>query len=247
MLAAKQRCMKLVLASCVSLLLGLGLGWLAFHEAPVVQTIDQPVLQPQLPPVERVRVVEGAPPVASAPTVAPAAAPSVGAARPAEVIPLRDEELDRLRGRVAQLESSLETELKLRRATEGAPIAAPANLPERLRDEKQLVAAFNKAFKEAGFDKAQVSSVDCSEYPCIVFGNGFGEREDMPKLIKTGAMTDYVEDQSHSWGFSRDADPSSRFFAVALTPKGERDEALEKRVDFRVRQMEEVSRPPKAP
>ncbi|MFT3706138.1 MAG: hypothetical protein QM817_00595 [Archangium sp.] len=239
--------MKLVLASCVSLLLGLGLGWLAFHETPAVQTIEQQVVQQQ-PAVERVRVIEGTAPVvapAVAPTVAPVATPNSG--RPAEVIAQRDEELERLRARVAQLESTLESELKLKRANEGAPISPPANLPERLRDEKQLVAAFNKAFKEAGFDKAQVSSVDCSEYPCIVFGSGFGERDDMSKLIKTGALADYAEDQTHTWGFARESDPATRFFGVALTPQGERNEALEKRVDFRVRQMEEVSRPPKKP
>jgi hypothetical protein len=78
-----------------------------------------------------------------------------------------------------------------------------------------------------------------------VFGNGFGQREDMPKLIKTGAMSEYAEDQSQTWGFSHDADPANRFFAVALSLKGERDEALEKRVESRVRQMEEISRPPK--
>lgn len=233
--------MKLALASAVSLLVGLGLGWLAFSAAPVVQTIEQPVVERvEVPAAEKVRVIEK---VVNAPIVplAPAAPPPT-AASPATPPP--DAELVALRARVEALQAQLESELKLRRATEGAPMRAPDGLAKRFTDEQQLVATFNAAFKEAGFDKAQVSNVDCSEYPCIVFGNGFGERDDMPKLLKAPSMGEYVDDRTSTWGFSRTADPASRFFAVALTPKGaERDEALDKRIDFRVRQMEEVSRP----
>lgn len=244
MLAGKQRRMKLALASALSLLVGLGLGWLAFSAPPVVQTIEQPVVQRvEVAAPEKVKVIErDVPGVQPAPIAA--AAPS--AAQPAMPAPeSRDSELNALRAQVEQLKGQLETELKIRRATEGAPIRAPAGVDERFTNEKRLVETFNKALKEAGFDKAQVSNVDCSEYPCIVFGNGFGERDDIPKLMKSSAMSDYRDDHTSSWGFSRSGDPASRFFAIAVTPKGsERDEAMEKRINFRVQQMEEVSRPP---
>jgi hypothetical protein len=183
------------------------------------------------------------------PAVAPPA-PSTASAPPTASAPAltRDAELEALRAQVAALQAQLETELKVRRMTEGAPIPPPPGVAARFTDEKHLVATFNQALKEAGFDKAQVSNVDCSEYPCIVFGTGFGERDDMPKLLKSASMAEYRDDHTSTWGFSRSGDPASRFFAVAITPRGsERDAAMDKRINFRVGQMEEVSRPAPGP
>lgn len=248
MLAGKQRRMKLALVSMLTLLLGLGLGWLAFSAPPVVQTIEQPVVQRvEVAAPEKVKVLEREVPVAPAATpVAPTPSASPSPAQPMAIT--RDAELDALRAQVAALQNQLETELKVRRLAEGAPIPQPTGVADRFTNEKHLVATFNQALKEAGFDKAQVSNVDCSEYPCIVFGNGFGERDDMPKLMKSQSMAEYRDDHTSTWGFSRSGDPASRFFAVAITPKGtERDEAMDKRINFRVQQMEEVSRPPAPP
>lgn len=236
--------MKIVFAAAVSLLVGLGLGWLAFHGEPVVQTLEtRRVERVEVPvPGKTVVLQAAAPPPPSAPPT-PTAAPPASAPPPARA---PEEEVLALRAKVAQLEATLETELKLRRGTEGDKVPVPAGLAPRLRDEAQLVSSFNAALKEAGFP-GQVSNVDCSEHPCIVYGNGFGDRGDLEKLLPTAAFGAYAKDSMSTFGFSRgpDADPSTRFFGVAVMPSGsEASEDLRKRIAFRVRQMEEASRPP---
>lgn len=234
--------MKLALTAAVSLLLGLGLGWLAFHAEPVVQTVERPGAPKlvQLAAAPSVRVVEVPTAAGDAPTTRPEIPERPTAPQPST------EELTLLRARVAQLEATLETELKLRRANEGAAVEPPAGLDPRFRDEQRLVSTFNAALKEAGFP-GQVSSVDCSEHPCIVFGTGFGDRGDMEKLSKASAFEAYAKDSLSTFGFLRGKDdPASRFFGVAVMPNagGPLSEELLKRVSFRARQMEEVSRPP---
>lgn len=241
--------MKLVVTAMASLLVGLGLGWLAFHSDPVVQTVETPgavqvverAAQPQ------VRVFEKTVTVPAAETPAPAT--SGGVAPTSAPVP-PSAEVAQLQGRIAQLEAALENELKVRRASEGAAIDVPPGLDPRFRDEKQLVSTFNAALKEAGFP-GQVSSVDCSEHPCIVFGTGFGERNDMEKLTATSAFAPYAKDGLATYGFMRGKDDAaSRFFGVAVMPNESGEppsESLSKRISFRVRQMEEVSRPPAKP
>lgn len=241
--------MKLVLTAAVSGLLGLGLGWLAFHAEPVVSHVETRVPQViERAGAEQVRVVEGPSRtvVPAAPGAGSGSAPSVNAPTAANTTAA---EVAALQQRVAQLEASLESKLKARRMTEGAPVEVPAGLPPRFRDEQQLVSTFNAALEEAGFP-GQVSNVDCSEHPCIVFGSGFGDRDDMAKLLPTSAMTAYAKDSMSTFGFMRgpDRDPANRFFGVAVMPAdGEPSEELRKRIAFRVRQMEEVSRPPAKP
>ena len=241
--------MRLLLASALSLLAGLGLGWLAFHADPVVQTVEThiPVVNERV--VVQQAVARDAPAANALPSPEPQRAPPSAPPAPGTPPP-PTAEVTRLQERIAQLEAQLETELKVRRANEGAPIRVPAGLPGRLRDEQQLVATFNAALKEAGF-KGQVSNVDCSEHPCIVFGTGFGDRGDMEKLSATPAFSAYAKDSLSTFGFGRgkDNDPANRFFGVAVLPgqNGPPAEDLNKRIAFRVRQMEEVSRPPPPP
>lgn len=239
--------MKLAATAMLSLLVGLGLGWLAFHSDPVMQTIETPgavqVVERAAPP--QVRVIEKTP---ALPT--PGVAPVATANAPALPSPPPSPEVAQLQSRIEQLESALENELKLRRALGGSPIEVPAGIAPRFRDEKQLVATFNAAFKEAGFP-GQVTSVDCTEHPCIVFGTGFGDRDDMEKLTATAAFAAYAKDGLSTFSFMRGKeDPANRFFGVAVMPDENDDlagDALHKRISFRVRQMEEVSRPPPTP
>jgi hypothetical protein len=240
--------MKLAATAMLSLLVGLGLGWLAFHSDPVMQTVETPgavqIVERAAPPQVRVLEKNESPPPAT--PAAPQAAPSAPTPALAPLAP----DVVQLQSRIAQLESALENELKGRRATEGAPIEVPAGIAPRFRDEKQLVATFNAALKEAGFP-GQVSSVDCSEHPCIVFGTGFGDRNDMEKLTTTNAFAAYAKDSLSTFGFMRGKeDPANRFFGVAVLPNENDDlagDALHKRISVRVRQMEEVSRPPPTP
>ncbi len=219
--------------------MGLALGWLVFHGEPVVQNIETKQL-------ERVEVaVPGKTIVVEVPSKARAvAAPIVREVEPSKT---PEQEVVTLRAKVTELETALQAELKLREGTEGAKVPVPAGLPARIRDEKLLVSSFNAALKEAGFP-GQVSNVDCSEHPCIVFGNGFGERGDLEKLLPTAGFGPFAKDSMSTFGFMRGKDPSdpaSRFFGVAvLPPDAEPSEELRKRIAFRVQQMEEVSRQP---
>ena len=236
--------MKIVLASATSLLVGMALGWLVFRGEPVVQNIETRKL-------ERVEVaVPGKTIIVEVPSKARPAAPVIregGATSAPQAVLPPEQELVALRAKVAELETALRVELKLREGTEGAKVPVPAGLPARLRDEKLLVSSFNAALKEAGFP-GQVSNVDCSEHPCIVFGSGFGERGDLEKLLPTAGFAPYAKDDMSTFGFLRgkdSADPASRFFGVAVLPsEGEPSDELSKRIAFRVRQMEEASRPP---
>jgi hypothetical protein len=229
--------MKIVVAPAVSLLLGLALGWLAFHGEPVVQTIETKTGEGQGRASPQKTVVVEEPAKLQLPVPAPATAtPNAPSPEP---------ELIALRAKVSELQAALEIEHKVRVATEGEKVPVPAGLAPRLRDEQQLVSAFNAALKEAGFP-GQVSSVDCSEHPCIVFGTGFGARGDLEKLRPTSGFQAYATDVLYTFGFQRGSDPASRFFGVAMLPSGtETSEELKKRLAFRVDQMEEVSRPPK--
>lgn len=236
--------MKTIAASAISLMLGLGIGYLAFHNEPLVQTVETNTVKTVQVAVPGKTIVVGAP------------FPPPAAAAPSSPTPLAPEqEVVALRAKVLELESVLKTELEIRKGAEGEKLPFPAGLPARLRDEKLLVTSFNAALKEAGFPNAQVSNVDCTEHPCIVFGTGFGDREDFDKLTSTSGFAPYAKDSMSTFGFMRGADfsdkagkgdPSSRFFGVALMPEGTQpSEEISKRIAYRVRQMEEASRPPK--
>ncbi|MBL8933031.1 MAG: hypothetical protein JNM69_00670, partial [Archangium sp.] len=186
--------------------------------------------------------LERATPTAPAPSPG-APSPSVAPSTPTEPEPA----VVALEQKVQDLERQLSIERAIRKGTEGERIEPPANLPPRFRDEKQLLTTFNQALKNAGFP-GQVSNIDCTEHPCIVFGTGFGERGDMEKL--KGQLGAYENDSFSTYGFGTgDNKKEHRFFGVAVMPemKGPPDEATAKRVSFRVNQMHEASKPPPPP
>jgi len=143
--------------------------------------------------------------------------------------------------RVAELERQLKLERALRTEAEGKELKKPDNLPERF-SEAALRSALTAGFKELGF-KAEVTSIDCTEYPCIAYGEGFGTREDSERLAKSGAMSNYSGDNRNVWGWQNKAD-GKETFGVALFPKDAKDSdpaagaELRKRIGFRVRQMQ---------
>lgn len=239
---------KLLVTAVVSLLAGLGLGFLLFHgEAP---TEPQPSARSGPPPsrvpatTERALVAPAVvtPPLPVAPTPGPAPAPSAPNG-PVEPTPAALA----LEAKVQDLERQLNIERAIRKGTEGERIEPPANLAPRFRDEQQLLTTFNTALKAAGFP-GQVSNIDCTEHPCLVFGTGFGERGDMEKL--KGQLGPYENDSFSTYGFGTgDGKKEHRFFGVAVMPetKGPPDEATQKRITYRVNQMHEASKPPPAP
>lgn len=231
---------KLAITAVVSLLVGLGLGALLFSTERTV-VVAAPTTAPVAPliptPIERATPsapVVNAPAPSSLPTPATPTAPA-----PVVVVALQE--------KVQDLERQLSIERAIRKGTEGERIEPPANLPPRFRDEQQLLTTFNQALKQAGFP-GQVSNIDCTEHPCIVFGTGFGERGDMEKL--KGQLGPYENDSFSTYGFGTgDGKKEHRFFGVAVMPemKGPPDEATTKRVSYRVNQMHEATKPPPAP
>lgn len=229
---------RLVAAIAVAAGVGFAVGSLRFREERV-----QPAVEP-CPVVAPTPVAAAPTPPPPAPAPAASAPPSkpVAAVDPAE-LPDILATVETLENRLSELERQLSTERSLRRNFEGDRIEVPPNLPPRFRDDALLVSSFNAAFKAAGF-QAQVTSVDCSEHPCLVFGTGFGERGDLEKI--KGSLGQYQRDSFSTFGFgSPDGKSENRFFGVAVMPsqKGPPDEAFSKRVTFRVNQMHEASKP----
>lgn len=209
---------------------------LKLRNAPVSNVLD--LVTPKLG--VRYRLDDGAlviePLAAPAAGVAAVAPPAAGSCNPADV--------ERLRTRVNELEALVLSLRKDQQAVAGVPVTWPGDVPERLRDANQLQRAFVAAFREAGFARADVTSVDCAEFPCIVNGHGFGGPEDMPKLQKTAAFEAYAGDSHFVWGWrhSKDAGSDDRTFAVGMLPKGyemKQHPDVRKRLEARVRAMHE--------
>lgn len=226
---------KLAVTAVSALLVGLGLGYLLFSTEPAVAP-STPERAPRS--AERAVVPVAATPVVVAPVAAVPAAPAPAPVEvePAAVVVLQE--------KVQDLERQLSIERAIRRGTEGERIEPPPNLPPRFRDEQLLLTTFNQALKQAGFP-GQVSNIDCTEHPCLVFGTGFGERGDLEKL--KGQLGPYENDSFSTYGFGTgDGKKEHRFFGVAVMPelKGPPDEATVKRISYRVNQMHEASKPP---
>lgn len=76
-----------------------------------------------------------------------------------------------------------------------------------------------------------------------MYGRGFGERHDLERLKPfLGA---YQKDEFSTFGFVNGEGASAkRFFGVGVMPQdSDRDDALHKRLNHRVQQMYEVSKP----
>ena len=96
-----------------------------------------------------------------------------------------------LRDEVAALRATLHREVVARTEREGAPIAFPEGLAPAFR-EPALVTAFGDAARAVKADKAAIDGVDCTEYPCLLFGvlpagaDGVeGARQQMEALERT--------------------------------------------------------------
>lgn len=245
---------KLAVTAALSALLGLALGYPLFRVGapPPASAPDCPSPQVGLAPAPRAEPRAALPVEVDRPVAAPTtpAAPPSGASTAAPPLPPPLDPapaIAALDEKVRDLERQLAVERAIRKGAEGERIEPPANLAPRFRDEQQLLTTFNQALKAAGF-QGQVSNIDCTEHPCIVFGTGFGERGDMEKL--KGQLGPYEDDSFSTYGFGTgDGKKEHRFFGVAVMPssKGPPDEAVQKRITFRVNQMHEASKPPKQP
>ncbi len=171
---------------------------------------------------------------------------------PTEVGQSSPEEVAELRAEVKRLRGELEQEVEMRKETEGDPVAFPEDLPEDFREEG-LVRNFKAGLEELGLDY-EIMSVDCSEYPCIIYGDVENPTDDVFKrLAKTEAFEVYKKDTSNhtsSWGrkVTRDdgTEEKRAFFGVSLNPS-EKDpttrSTLNRRTRFRNQQAFEAFDP----
>jgi hypothetical protein len=127
----------------------------------------------------------------------------------------------------------------------GQPLDFPADLDPKYRQEA-LMERFNAAFEELGIEGG-VTDIDCSEYPCLVFGRTIGQMR-TKELQEAEALETYgddLEDWSHWAGQSVvDGLPSkSVMFGLPVYPAGSIDpNALKQRLMLRYKTFWEAER-----
>ena len=141
----------------------------------------------------------------------------------------------RLRAELTDERASLQVMKAERVEDRGEALPFPEDLPPRF-SEQGLLKSFQQAFAD-GAVKGEVSSIDCTEYPCIVYGKVQGDTRDLMKeLQKSASFKDYAEDRQAVSGWTR-GDDGPEEFAVVLTPKPAEgdDEAERSQAGRRVR------------
>jgi hypothetical protein len=94
----------------------------------------------------------------------------------------------------------------------------PPDLPDRFQVERVLHAVSTGL--EGVTDGGRVAAVDCSEYPCLMFGEGFGTRAEADALRASDALREYAGDTTAVFGWSEtdgEGGPTEKF-AVAIIP-----------------------------
>lgn len=224
--------------------LGAASSWLASRpverEAPVPSSAGEP-LRSRL----REELREAPPPVEE---------PDRTVARPPPPPPITSDttrdalvaEVEKLRAEVARQRSTAAAEEEsYREQVEGRPVPRPQDLPERFAQD-ELRTRVTDALREAGFEGAEITSIDCTEHPCLVYGEGTGDREEFDRLVKAPSFAPYGEDSRQAFGWrSRDGDggPGVQRFGLALFGKADAEAGgaeLRKRIQHRSRQLAET-------
>jgi hypothetical protein len=175
-----------MLAAGLSLGTLLGYTWASREREPV----QEPVAAPAPSPPPTVDPPRPQPPSDDRYLERPAL-PSVTRRRPHGGPELTASQVAELRAKVADLIDQLAA-ARQKLATESRPLSPPPNLPERF-SEKAIVAALTSAVREVGAH-IQLSSIDCTEYPCIAYLQTFTEK-DMEVLKKSTAYKTYADDR----------------------------------------------------
>jgi hypothetical protein len=161
-----------------------------------------------------------------------------------------------LRDEIEKLRSALRSEKDARAAEEGSPIEFPKDLPERYRQEAMLKAV-SEAIRAAGVP-GEVRSVDCNEYPCIVYGDarvrGPGELDTYFRKAEEQLRRDYPAASSamRTSLFSsrpKEGEETTALFGIAIHPKAEseaeraQENEMRKRMRYRQGQYMDSVRP----
>jgi hypothetical protein len=115
------------------------------------------------------------------------------------------------------------------------PLTRPANLPSRF-EEKALTRAAMDLVHEIN-PTAEVTAVDCTEYPCIIHGTGFTVEQ--AKSIKSAAALRAYSDDHGSVGVANNT------FSFWVVPKDDPNslDAIDQRTSVRIAAMSVPSRP----
>jgi len=140
-----------------------------------------------------------------------------------------------LRAQIQDLQKSLE---KLKAEADPLvvpPLTRPANLAPRF-EERALTEAAMDLVHEIN-PKAEVTAVDCTEYPCIVYGTGL--TIDQAKSIKSAAAFQAYQDDHGSMGMMNDT------FSFWVVPKDDPNpfDAIDQRSSVRITAMSAANHP----
>jgi hypothetical protein len=141
-----------------------------------------------------------------------------------------------LRGQIQDLQKSLD-KLKVQAdpLVVPPPLPRPGNLAPRFEEEALTQAAMDLVHEIS--PKAEVTAVDCTEYPCIVYGTGL--TIDQAKSIKGRASFQAYQDDHGSIGVENGT------FSFWVVPKDDPNplDAIDQRASVRMAAMSAVSRP----
>ncbi len=144
-----------------------------------------------------------------------------------------------LRTQIQELQKSLD---KLKAEADPLvvpPLTRPANLAPRF-EEKALTQAAMDLVHEIN-PSAEVTAVDCTEYPCIIYGTGL--TIDQAKSIKSAAAFQAYKDDHGSMGMMNDT------FSFWVVPKDDPNpfDAIDQAVLGADRRRSRCGKPPRRP
>jgi hypothetical protein len=158
-----------------------------------------------------------------------------------------------LRQELARARAALRNEESARREQEGASIPFPKDLDDAYRQDA-LLRAMNDAIQKARM-QGEVKSVDCSEYPCMLYGDfkaaSAADLEAQMRRTEAELAKSYPEERNRfmtSLWASRNPEKegSKAMFGVAVLPKdgaGVDQAELTRRMRFRSNQYMDSVRP----
>jgi hypothetical protein len=172
---------------------------------------------PSSDPVQRV-VRSNLPNEGGGPTPTPVESKKAAAARESE-----------LRAQIQDLQASLDRLKAEADPLVVPPLPRPANLAPRFQ-EKALTQAAMELVREIN-PTAEVTAVDCTEYPCIVYGSGF--TIDQAKSIRSAAAFEPYRDDHGNIGVSNNT------FSFWMVPKDDPNplDAIDQRTSIRTTAM----------
>ena len=164
-----------------------------------------------------------------------------------KVQPLPQEPEDACETMLVELQDQLSTQEKRRQAKEGTPIEAKNDVSPRF-SQKGLVDTFSRGFSMTEID-GRIESVDCTEYPCILFGRLQGDEGAVAELedsapfavydndigvMLTWASGDHAHGADATTGGQRQKPPEVSLFSFAFYSEEDRQEYGEL-IDRRIR------------